>query len=154
MAGQTALAISGGNVFGRGNQRFDVVHIVPERAAFIAWRLMCAAGACTACCCRADRAGHKPSTAVGADILKGVFNAIGTEGAFIAADSGVRGFGRQVAVTKFTIGAQLKHGASYGSDKKRPALCGAGPVHLTLGRDHSRLPNSWSSNMNMLMKSR
>ena len=147
MAGQTALAISRGNVFGRSDQRFDVVHIVPERAAFFAWRLMCATGACTACCCRADRAGHKPSTAVGADILKGVFNdeypdasyvgkdvfnAIGTEGAFIAADSGIRGFRRQVAVTKFTIGAQLKHGASYGSYKKRPALYGAGPVHLTL----------------------
>tara|TARA_Y100000052_G_scaffold27590_2_gene37015 strand:- start:4497 stop:4757 length:261 start_codon:yes stop_codon:yes gene_type:complete len=56
----------------------------------------------------ADRARDKTTAAIGADILQPGLNAVGAEGAFIAANTGVGGVGRKICIAEFAIRSEVQ----------------------------------------------
>ena len=54
---------------------------------------------------RSNRAWYKATTAIRADVVQNCFDALRTEGTFVATDARVNSIGRQVYVTAFTIGS-------------------------------------------------
>lgn len=64
----------------------------------------------TPLCGRTNGPGHEPAAAIGADIVQHLRHAFAAEGAFIGADHRVGALGRQVPITPFAIGSDLKQG--------------------------------------------
>ena len=60
---------------------------------------------------RADRPRREAAAAVRADVVQHRLDAMGAEGAFVAADAGLRRVRRQVLVAALAVGAELQHGA-------------------------------------------
>lgn len=53
------------------------------------------------------------ATAIWTNIVKNIFYTASTEGAFIAANAGVAGIGRQIFIAEFAIWSKLQHGIPF-----------------------------------------
>lgn len=60
---------------------------------------------------RPDRSWRETAAAVGADVRHDVLDAVGAEGALVAADAGIQSMRRQGFIAVFTGRSELKHGA-------------------------------------------